>query len=115
MNPKLFRPLAFLLCVACGPADPRPASEQHDEVAGPALLIADDVWVTRRALRSFLKVARGRGLSRLCLPPSRLLSLFAPLQDVPTDSAGRTTPGLSGVVRLGAGCLYSVGTGRIGM
>jgi len=68
---------------------PSEDASPEDEVAGPALLIADDVWVTRRALRGFLKVARGRGLSRLCLPSSRLLTLFAPLQDVPTDSAGR--------------------------
>lgn len=57
---------------------------------GPALVVSDEVFVTRRALRGFLKAsAKASAPTRLCLPPSRLLELFLPLQDVPVDEAGR--------------------------
>lgn len=60
------------------------------EIVGPALVLADDVFVTRRALRGFLRAARrASGPSRLALPDSRLLRLTLPLQDVPRDTAGR--------------------------
>lgn len=55
-------------------------------VEGPALVVSDDVFVTKRALKGFVRAARARPApSRLCLPPSRLLELMLPLQDVPLD------------------------------
>jgi carbonic anhydrase/acetyltransferase-like protein (isoleucine patch superfamily) len=70
----------------------RLASEEaapDDEVEGPALLIADDVWVTRRALRAFAGAVGDDQPARLALPASRLLELFLPLQDVPVADDGR--------------------------
>ena len=86
-------------------------------VDGPALVLADDVWITQRALGGFAKAAalsaageattsplprkdagdgatsaptfRLAGPLRMCLPRSRLLELFLPLQDVDVDAAGR--------------------------
>lgn len=58
----------------------------EEELVGPCLVVADDVFVTRRALQGFLAQAKkAHGRRRLCLPPSRLLELFLPLQDVPLD------------------------------
>src|SRR5690606_7795672 len=57
---------------------------------GPCLVVSDDVFVTRRALRGFLKESSRTGQpAKLCLPPSRLLELFLPLQDVASDESGR--------------------------
>lgn len=65
-------------------------SAAEDEVKGPALVLSDDTFVTRRALRGFLQACRREGgRRRLCLPASRQLELFLPLQDVPTDAQGR--------------------------
>lgn len=59
-------------------------------VTGPALVVRDDVWVTRRALAGFARDCGGRTApARLCLPPGRALELTLPLQDVPLDGAGR--------------------------
>lgn len=64
---------------------PAVPGDVDDDIAGPALVLADDVWITRRALRGFLKAsARATGPVRLALPASRLLELFLPLQDVET-------------------------------
>lgn len=61
-----------------------------EPIAGPALVLRDDVWLSRRALRGFLSVARAeRAPTRMCLPRSRLLELFLPLQDVDMDGEGR--------------------------
>jgi hypothetical protein len=70
--------------LACGlPAATDAALD--DVVEGPALVWSDDVWVTRRALAGFLKVARAQASPvRLALPKSRMLELFLPLQDVDT-------------------------------
>jgi hypothetical protein len=58
-------------------------------VRGPALVLADDVWVTRRALRAFIRAARASPTPvRLALPPSRLLELTLPLQDVAVGDDG---------------------------
>ncbi|MBM4280144.1 MAG: hypothetical protein FJ137_05110 [Deltaproteobacteria bacterium] len=58
-------------------------------VTGPALVLADDVWVTRRALRAFVKATRRATRTvRLALPRSRLLALLAPLQDVDEGDDG---------------------------
>lgn len=60
-----------------------------DVVEGPAVVIADDLWITRRALASFVKVAKAATTPvRLRLPSSRLLELFLPLQDVEVDDVG---------------------------
>lgn len=61
-----------------------------DDITGPALVWSDDVFVTRRCLRTFLRaVLDGVECARLCLPKSRLLELFLPLQDVEVDEQGR--------------------------
>lgn len=63
---------------------------EDDAIEGPALVLSDEVFVTRRALRGFLKRARRAGeAARLALPPSRLLELLLPLQDVPLGEGGR--------------------------
>lgn len=60
------------------------------DIEGPALVWSDDVFVTRRCLRTFLRaVVDGGEPARLCLPKSRLLELFLPLQDVEIDDEGR--------------------------
>lgn len=68
-----------------------PAAAADDvTVEGPAMVLKDDVWVTRRALRGWLRATAGRTTpARLCLPRSRLLELTLPLQDVPVDGEGR--------------------------
>lgn len=74
------RRTARRLRLACGSAD------LEEELVGPCVVMADDVFVTRRALRGFLaKAKKAHSARRLCLPPSRLLELFLPLQDVPLD------------------------------
>lgn len=61
-----------------------------EDITGPALVWSDDVWVTRRALRGFLEATRdAREPARLCLPRSRLLELFLPLQDTDIDGKDR--------------------------
>jgi acetyltransferase-like isoleucine patch superfamily enzyme len=60
-------------------------------IEGPALVLADDVWVTRRALAGFLALARRETRpSRLALKHSRLTELFAALQDNDVDESGRS-------------------------
>lgn len=61
-----------------------------EDITGPALVWSDDVFLTRRCLRTFLRaVADTADSARLCLPKSRLLELYLPLQDVDIDDAGR--------------------------
>ena len=60
----------------------------QDQVQGPAMVIADDVFVSRRALKSFKKVASKKVCSQLVLPTSRQTQLFSPLQDVPETPEG---------------------------
>jgi carbonic anhydrase/acetyltransferase-like protein (isoleucine patch superfamily) len=75
--------------VIAGLGDARDAGVD-EPIDGPALVWSDDVWVTRRALRGFLREAsRATEPTRLCLPRSRLLELFLPLQDVEVDKEGR--------------------------
>lgn len=53
------------------------------EVAGPALVVSDELWVTARALRAFLQATqRATTTTTLALPPSRLTELLSPLQDL---------------------------------
>ncbi len=74
-----------------GLVPPACKSTDTDVVTGPALVIADDLWVTRRALQAFMRAAqRSREPVRLRLPPSRLLELTLPLQDVDVDVDGAT-------------------------
>ena len=62
-------------------------------VVGPALVLSDELWVTRRALRAFLKASSSSsGPVRLALPPSRLLELTLPLQDVDDDDGRAVFP-----------------------
>ncbi len=73
----------------CRLTPPTTKSNDDDVVVGPAIVIADDVWITRRALSSFLGVAKtSTSPVRLRLPSSRLLELFLPLQDVAVDDVG---------------------------
>lgn len=66
------------------------AEEDETSIAGPALVLSDDVFLSKRAIRLFLRATRGeRQVCRFSLPPSRMLDLFLPLQDVPQASDGR--------------------------
>lgn len=70
------------------PADS--SSSPDAPIAGPALVLRDDLWVTRRALRGFVRACVGRRApARLCLPRTRFLELTLPLQDLPLASDGR--------------------------
>ncbi len=74
---------------AVGLAAPGSKVTASTTVCGPALVLADDLWVTRRALRSFLQATRtATTIERLALPRSRLLELALPLQDVDVDGDG---------------------------
>ena len=54
-----------------------------DDVEGPCLVLEDDVWISRRALKLWLKVARaGEETCRLALERERFVELTAPLQDL---------------------------------
>lgn len=60
------------------------------EVEGPAVVLADDVWVTKRALRAFLGVVKAASEPvRLAMAPSECQRMLAPLQDVDSDDDGR--------------------------
>lgn len=66
------------------------AQDADTPIEGPALVLADDAFATKRAIRFFIRALRGESAPcRLSLPPSRLLELFLPLQDVPTAEDGR--------------------------
>ncbi len=69
-----------------------PAPQKIDDdkvITGPALVLADDLWVSRRALTSFLSSARrARDVVRLRFPQGRMLELISPLQDVEHDDDG---------------------------
>jgi carbonic anhydrase/acetyltransferase-like protein (isoleucine patch superfamily) len=67
-----------------------PAKIDDDHlVTGPALVVADDVWVSRRALGAFVAMARRQTqVVRLRFPHGRLLELLSPLQDVEHDAEG---------------------------
>jgi acetyltransferase-like isoleucine patch superfamily enzyme len=59
-------------------------------IEGPALVLGDDVWITRRALAGFLAIARRETRPvRFALPRSRLTELFSALQDNDVDESGR--------------------------
>lgn len=69
-----------------------PPTVVDDDTAlkGPALVLAEDTWVTRRALRGFLKQSAPLPrAARLALPPSRLMELYAPLQDLARTTEGQ--------------------------
>jgi acetyltransferase-like isoleucine patch superfamily enzyme len=76
---------------AAGLAVPMTKIAPQTAVTGPALVVADDLWVTQRALRAFVQRARSTTTTtttRLALPRSRLLELTLPLQDVDVDVDG---------------------------
>ncbi|MFZ9886730.1 MAG: hypothetical protein ACO3JL_04430, partial [Myxococcota bacterium] len=86
-------------------------ADLEKELEGPCLVLADDVFVTRRALRGFYAQARkSPAPCRLYLPPSRLLQLFLPLQDVPVDNgrAAFEVAWLPAGVRASAASLFSL-------
>jgi carbonic anhydrase/acetyltransferase-like protein (isoleucine patch superfamily) len=60
----------------------------QDIVRGPAMIVADDVFISRRALKSFKKVVKTNQSCRLVLPSSRQTQLLSPLQDVPETQEG---------------------------
>jgi len=89
---------------ACGLAAPATKGTDDDVVSGPALVLADDLWLTRRALRAFLTAAQAlapqratnapaasQAAVRLRLPPSLFVSLTLPLQDLDSDDEGGAT------------------------
>jgi hypothetical protein len=58
-------------------------ADLEDELEGPALVLADDVWATHQALKLFLGPAKKReSPARLALPTSGVHDLLRPLQDV---------------------------------
>lgn len=59
-----------------------------EKVTGPAFIMADDVFISRRAMKSFNKVVDKSLSCQLVLPSSRQTQLFMPLQDVPQSPAG---------------------------
>ncbi|MFH1808879.1 MAG: hypothetical protein ABIJ09_09040 [Pseudomonadota bacterium] len=60
------------------------------DAARPCLVWHDDLFVTRRTLRGFLRQARRhRGAARLALPDSLLMQRYHLLQDLPRDDDGR--------------------------
>ncbi len=68
---------------ALGLVAPAQKALPSTSVTGPALVLSDELWVTRRALKAFLKAAKtSTSAVRLALPPSRLLELMLPLQDL---------------------------------
>jgi acetyltransferase-like isoleucine patch superfamily enzyme len=73
-----------------------PAEDIVDEdavIEGPALVISDELFFSDRALKGFLKAALGRSSpSRMCLPASRLMTLFEPLQDLDTHDGRYAFP-----------------------
>ncbi len=83
---------------SCGLAEPATktpsAALASTTITGPALVLSDELWVTPRALRSFLAATKtATTTTRLALPPSRLLSLLLPLQDVELVDKGVGTGG----------------------
>lgn len=59
------------------------------EVEGPAVVLSDDVWVTKRALRAFLALAKTASKPvRLAMEASKTQEMLAPLQDVDRDDEG---------------------------
>jgi acetyltransferase-like isoleucine patch superfamily enzyme len=68
--------------VRLGLTPPATKTAPDTVITGPALVIGDDTWITRRAVAAFVRAARATtSTSTLALPPSRLTELFAPLQD----------------------------------
>lgn len=60
------------------------------ESATPCLVLRDDLFITRRCLRGFLKAAhRGGRDARLALPDSLLMQRYHHLQELERDSEGR--------------------------
>lgn len=64
------------------------SAQYPEKIHGPALVMGDDLWITRRALRNFWRRLKKiktteKSLWQFALPSSRLLELFLPLQDIP--------------------------------
>ena len=60
--------------------------EPQEEISGPALLVADDVFISKRALKAFTRLLPKQSAQTpvaMVLPHSRQTELFKPLQDVP--------------------------------
>ena len=65
--------------------------ELNEKISGPALLIAEDTFVSTRALKVFcriVKTQKPQGPLAMVLPRSRQTELFHPLQDVAESSEG---------------------------
>ena len=74
---------------ALGLTPPAQKATAATTIMGPALVMSDELWVTRRALRSFLQLTTSLSSAvRLALPASRLLQLMEPLQDLEHEPAG---------------------------
>ncbi|MDP2342150.1 MAG: hypothetical protein Q8O67_14430 [Deltaproteobacteria bacterium] len=74
---------------ACGLRPPTEKTASSASITGPCLVVSDELWVTRRALKAFLKASSSSAATvRLALPASRMLELTLALQDVDVDAAG---------------------------
>lgn len=72
---------------ALGLTPPTTKLPESAPVQGPALVLSDDLWVTTRALKAFLSATKNSTTTTtLALPPSRLLELTLPLQDLEGSS-----------------------------
>lgn len=99
-----------------GITDIVPLDDDEREIEGPAVVLTDEVWITRRAARGFVQTARrSPDAVRLCLPKSRQLELFLPLQDLDVDDAGRAAFPVAFVpssTRIAAGRALTLGPER---
>ena len=78
---------------ACGLKEPQHKTAPSSSVTGPCLVLSDELWITRRALKAFLQASSSSSQPvRLALPPSRLLELTLPLQDVEAVDGGAVFP-----------------------
>ena len=69
-------------------------AEKNEEIKGPARVLSDEIFVSKRALKSFRRLIDRSGSSEagLVLPHSRQTELFSPLQDVDECAEGLLYP-----------------------
>lgn len=78
---------------ALGLQEPAHKTDPSSTVTGPALVVSDELWVTRRALQAFLTATKTTTTTtRLALPASRLLELVVALQDLEIDGTSHRFP-----------------------
>ena len=63
----------------------------NTKITGPALVVSDNVFISKRALKAFYGAAKKKTSTKtmvLVMPPSRQTELFSPLQDIPETKEG---------------------------